>query len=752
MVLRQVNKRLFLVLLSFVCMAFFSTTDTYAQTKRPSVGLVLSGGGAKGLAHIGVLKVIEELGIPIDYVGGTSMGSVVGGLYAIGYSASEIEQMTIEQDWVALLTDQIERNNLSVYEKDDYDKYLISFPFDSLRIKLPSGLGAGQNISMLLSKMALPVANIDNFDDFPRPFLCVATDIVSGAEVVLRSGYLPDAIRASMAIPTIFTPVEIDNYYLVDGGLQNNFPVDRVKAMGADIIIGVNLGLKEYSKKELENLATVLEQSLFFHAKERNIKNQALCDVLLSPNVYKSNAASFSNVRDLIKIGEDNAWQHEAELRALVDSFNLEENESDFVHSKIVDSIYVRTIEYLGLKNVSQSFLEGKVRLKIPGKVAINDLENGIERAYGTQFFKKITYRTEFEHSDSVNLIFRVEEESSDLVRLGVRYDSYFKAQLLLNTTFRNKIVKGSKLSLDLYLGLYPRFRTEYRINTGWKEPKMKFFSSPGRIGLLPDFGGRFEMRTIDIQQYDKTKLIGVYNYQYFTLTGFFSAIISNPLYLEMGAEYDFSFLESVINIEEEPIENQSLAVYTKLVFDSYDDQVIPTEGAFMEFWTDVIRDYNIPSNTFVNLYRAGMRLEKVAPLTKNISVLPYAKVGIALGDTIPPLRRMFLGGNMLHTKMASNLFSFSGLRFLERNENCVYALGAKLRLNAFKVHYLTIDNVFGRTERTPYELFSTTANYLYGFGLTYGFDSLVGPFEIGVFKSNQSIPWQLFINFGYWF
>ncbi|HQH40844.1 MAG TPA: patatin-like phospholipase family protein, partial [Bacteroidales bacterium] len=185
---------------------------------RPKIGLVLSGGAAKGLAHIGVLKVLEEAGIPIDMVAGTSMGSIVGGLYALGYSADSLEKIALSQNWASLLLDEISRNNYSNDEKDEFDKYMVSFPVKNLRPRLPGGLKTGQNISLFLNRLTLPAFNISDFSQLPRPFLCIAADIVTGEEVVLTKGNLAQALRASMAIPSVFTPVKIDNHLLVDGG------------------------------------------------------------------------------------------------------------------------------------------------------------------------------------------------------------------------------------------------------------------------------------------------------------------------------------------------------------------------------------------------------------------------------------------------------------------------------------------------------------------------------------------------------
>ncbi|NJK97054.1 MAG: hypothetical protein HC905_20920 [Bacteroidales bacterium] len=196
----------FFTVSAFLILFFFIQVDLPAQDKgkRPQVGLVLSGGGAKGLAHIGVLKVLEEIGMPVDYISGTSMGSVVGGLYACGYSAKRIEYITRHLNWTELLLDEISRKNISIEEKEDFERYVGEFPIVKGRVAIPRALVDGQKVSMMLSHFTWPVHTINNFDSLPIPFRCIATDIENVRPVVLKNGFLPDAIRASMAIPSFF--------------------------------------------------------------------------------------------------------------------------------------------------------------------------------------------------------------------------------------------------------------------------------------------------------------------------------------------------------------------------------------------------------------------------------------------------------------------------------------------------------------------------------------------------------------------
>ncbi len=224
-----------------VLITFLVGSEGRAQ-ERPKIGLALSGGGAKGFAHVGVIKVLEEIGLPIDFITGTSMGSIIGGLYAIGYSVGELEELVTATDWNDLFRDRVRRRDLAIESKMLDGRYMLSLPLNGLAPGLPTGLIAGQKISKLFERLTLPYHDVSDFRQFPIPFACVATDIVTGEVVVLDHGYLPEAMRASMSIPSVFTPVEIDDHLLVDGMLVRNFPVEEVRALGADIIIGVDVG------------------------------------------------------------------------------------------------------------------------------------------------------------------------------------------------------------------------------------------------------------------------------------------------------------------------------------------------------------------------------------------------------------------------------------------------------------------------------------------------------------------------------
>lgn len=233
----------FLLLIAFITSSYSQSVidSSVVKPRRPKIGLVLSGGGAKGLAHVGVLKVLEEAGIVPDYITGTSMGSIIGGLYAIGYTPDEIYNLVTTADWEQLLSKEIDLNSIVIEEKADYGRYLAEMPFSTKDIALPSGLIEGEKFSLLFSQLAWCAAGTDSFTRYPIPFKCYGVDLIDGKLVEFNHGDLALAMRSSMSIPSIFTPVLIQNQedtlLMLDGGVLRNFPVEEVKAMGADIII-----------------------------------------------------------------------------------------------------------------------------------------------------------------------------------------------------------------------------------------------------------------------------------------------------------------------------------------------------------------------------------------------------------------------------------------------------------------------------------------------------------------------------------
>jgi NTE family protein len=296
-----------------------AATDT---THRPRIGLVLSGGGARGAAHIGVLKVLEELRVPVDAIAGTSMGAVVGGLYASGLSARDIEKIVKSVNWRDAFSDKPAREDLDLRRKEEDETFLVKFPLGvhGGHIVLPKGLIEGQKLTETLRRLTLPVARITNFDQLPTPFRAVATDLESGESAVLGSGDLTSAMRASLSAPGVFAPVEREGRLLVDGGIADNVPVDIARAMGVDVVIAVDVGTPLQTRRELSNAAAISNQMLAIlirHNAGEQLATLTARDILIQPSLGNASAFDFGVIARLIGAGESAARGKQAQLASL---------------------------------------------------------------------------------------------------------------------------------------------------------------------------------------------------------------------------------------------------------------------------------------------------------------------------------------------------------------------------------------------------------------------------------------------------
>ena len=442
-------------------------TPLYARKK---VGLVLGGGGAKGVSHIGVLKVLEEAGIPIDYIAGTSMGAIVGGLYAIGYSATEIDSMVASQDWQLLLSDRVKRDNLTFPEKENSERYVISLPFGiEKKDRLVGGMIKGQNLQNLFSNLTIGYHDSVDFNSFPIPFACVAVNLVDGKDFVFRKGSLPIAMRASMAIPAAFTPVKLDSMVLVDGGLNNNYPADVVKTMGADIIIGVDLGTSDLKNlQHLNSTIGVVGQIVALHGYEKYVHNTEITDLLIRPNTSPYNSASFTTAAldTLIMRGEEAArkqWNELLTLKEKIGSDSISTN----THSKAIvlkphDSFLIRKIYFEGADPRDEKWLLQISQLKENSWISLQKLHHAMSILIGTNAYSNVSYKLTGEDARDLHLI--VEPKSASAVNVGLRFDSEEIIAVLLNGTFDYHTKFHSKFSVTGRVGKKTYGRVDYSI------------------------------------------------------------------------------------------------------------------------------------------------------------------------------------------------------------------------------------------------------------------------------------------------
>jgi NTE family protein len=501
---------------------------SYAQRSgddRPRVGLVLAGGGARGASHVGVLKVLERERIPIDYIAGTSMGSIVGGLYATGMSADEIEQAMLAVDWDGVFNDKVNREDRSYRRKLDDRLWLFGMKpgFSEGNLKLPPGLVQGQKISLLLTSLTIPVADIDSFDDLPIPYRAIAADIQTGEKVALDSGSLARSIRASMAVPAILAPVEIDGRRLVDGGIASNLPVEVVRDMGADIVIAVDLG-ESLSEHELgESVLGVVDQlTALLVARNVDMERTLLTDsdVHITPDLGDIASGQFERVGEAIPTGVTAADRKLGELRRLSLS---EADYAEHVAARDRPLVEYPTIEFVRFDNtteVSDDFLMGRLQASMRGDPIVGQtfdrqrIQNAIDELYGLDIFARVEYQLVSEENQ-YGLLISAQEKTwgPNYVQFGAKWNSSMNGNGILSIAVSHLMTELNSWNAEwrntLAVGEEPGFLSDYYQPLG----KGADWFAGGHLLLQQFYVSNFDVGTNDVVEQLQIQRLGALMY-----------------------------------------------------------------------------------------------------------------------------------------------------------------------------------------------------------------------------------------------
>lgn len=402
----------------FLISLLFLSTNFMAKEPRPKIGLVLSGGGARGLAHIGTLKLIDSLQIPIDYIVGTSMGGIIGGLYASGYTGNEIEKYALSADWNEILHDRPPRSETPFLEKKDDGKFQIEFGFEGFSLTLPGGFIGGQNISLRLANLTSAVGTIRDFDNLPIPFRCVAIDLLTGDVVVLKEGSLSKAMRATMSIPTIFSPVEWGDSLLIDGGVLNNFPADVLKEMGADIIIGVNVGSQLAPREDLKSLIDVLAQTMVLTDYPKQKENYKLCDVLIKPELDGFTTTDFDEdqVKEIIRRGNSAAASNKNKFVELKNKYVYDPFLSTVDGKTTSKKPLITTIILSGGSSYTLEYLYQLIGHSPNDYLDLIELQDSVSAMKTSGLFSEVEYSIQLIGAEIVKLHFKLTEKKQPII------------------------------------------------------------------------------------------------------------------------------------------------------------------------------------------------------------------------------------------------------------------------------------------------------------------------------------------------
>lgn len=775
--------------------AFAETQDAAVPDKnaRPKVGVVLAGGGAKGAAHVGVLKYLEEQGIPIDYIAGTSMGSIIGGLYALGYSPDEIDKIIKDVDWSVLMSNSVPRIYESYDVKKMNDTYLVSLPFSTKGIQdqyeaderkvieeerladeghivnqerssdflrsLPGGLIEGNNIANLFNNLSVGYQDSIDFKKLPVPYACVATNLVDGSQVVLESGRIAYAMRSSMAIPMVFAPTQYNNMLLVDGGMVNNFPTDICRDMGADYIIGVELtkGFKA-DEDELKSIPGLFSQLFAIVTSGHNAENRKLCDVYIRPDVSGYGTMSFdaASIDSLVARGYKEAGKFKDEIEHIKKSVEINGPVTKTYQSEKAayldsfDKIHITSISVSGIDSKEARWLMRKWNIDVGKEVTPKELKTAISKYMGTGRFKRVSYNTISDGSveNGYRLELQFEPAEPHKLGLGLRADSEMAVELAFHLGLNENRLSGLSAAINGKISYNPfvELRTTYAIRS--------FLN----VNLSADYWRStftFNKNYSAIQRKDDN--------QRFRTRFYFSNYYSRNMEFAIGGEYERYWcnplLEGLMTSDLDQ-GNERFGLFVKYVFDNRNTPVFGTRGIRLAIDGRYSLKNNNWSDSFFyadkfNISDIKLAFEgNITPGHGPITIIPqiYHRT-VFCDDGVPMVLNNTFGGTMMDRFVDGQLpfVGANGVTMSGFSNQTV--LRCDVRANLAAKHYLTAI-VNHRTEAAAIsDYFSNDTDICrreFGFGLQYSYNTRLGPFSVLGQWSQIQHKFGVYLSFGY--
>ena len=749
-----------------------SQTNNTIRPPRLKVGVVLGGGGAKGASHIGALKYIEEMGIPVDYVAGTSMGSIIGGFYALGYSPDELTELISGMDWSEYIGNKIDRTMMSEEMRQRNSTLMLQIPFSDESLfdhnpnstflsQLPSAYVNNSSLMNLFNNLCVGYQEEMDFNDLPIPFACVATDIITGKEVVLRSGSVPNAMRASMAIPGVFSPVRIGDKVLVDGGLVNNFPADVLRDMGADIIIGVEVtSTKDVTTNDVKSLPQVFAQLVNNSTNAKRLENREMCDVHIIPDISGYGTLSFTPeaIHTLVGRGYQKASEYHDQLLSIKKAVDASAGRSvskklRAPHAKNLDkeSVLIRSITFNNVSSRESNWLIRKGRLKVDKACSETDIEKAIKIYRGTGCFDEITYQIKEcdsihrknRLSDAYDLNIDMKYAKPHLFGLGVRYDTEEGAALLLHVGLNEKKFNGSKLNANFKLSYNPKIDLTYtysrsslanfNLSYGYRNEHFRIIRN----------GKGFNM------SYKSQKVSGYISQ--FHLLNFSTAVgVSyTSTIFDLSSLDEQNIYDSVIFVQ-----NRLLTPFANLKYDNLDDAYFAKRGMAARVTGSYHMEPKKPDSRYFDLNYSFQSY--ITPFNGRFTIIPQVYGRYVSGSPFIFNLWNLYGGEIAGRHFEQQL-PFIGLSSVMNTGDNVSILRCDMRYNLFGNHYLTaMYNILAY-----WNMLSVAENIndvlrfdVQGAGLKYSYNSPLGPISLTAQWSNGSSGnhYGAYFSFGYTF
>ena len=752
-----------------------------AVEHRQTVALVLAGGGAKGAAHVGVISYLESIGMPVDLVLGTSMGGLVGGIYSLGYDAPHLDSLIRGIDWDMALSDKVPRDYLSYSTIKYKEKYVVSFPFyydkkeylrqkydemqyphkadelhlgadgetdasglvrDNLLGSLPSGMVFGQNVNNLFSSLSVGYQDdIDFYKDLPIPFVCVATDLVRGTAKIWTRGKLNTALRSTMSIPGLFTPVKTEGMVLVDGGMRNNYPTHLAKKCGADIVIGVNLssGYKSYS--EINNLGDILDTGIDMMGRASFENNINIPDVTISPDLHEYSMMSFDtkSIDVIINRGYEAAVAVSHQLDSIKSILGpgtkvLGNQVADDIR---IGKVMISGVEIVGVSDKESAYLQNKIELKAGTRVGSAEIENAVATIYATNSFDYVNYELLGE-DQPYRLRFNCKKGPINKVGFGARFDTEEVVAVLLNLGIGVQRLQGASLDFTGKVGSNPYAGLAY--------------SYVSQRGMTVN-------ASASVRYTDKnTFSLGDNNFRINCTNIREEVYVSNikwsKFFMKVGFRNDYFNINSIMSERDlsdydvNQLSNNYLSLFVDGRNDSLDDGYVPSAGHSVGI------SYNWMFGAFpqqlANFHSFHFDAMKVYG-GSSFAFIPSINVRALLGDSIPIPFANTMGGSMAGRYLDQQM-PFIGITSAASMSKLLGVARADFRFKLYRNNYLTgiYNYALSANRLESFQNWSKEVNDYHGFGLQYTYDSIVGPLSFNIHWSNYSNRIGAYLSLGF--
>lgn len=726
-----------------ICLLTIGTASAEEKSQRKKVAVVLSGGGAKGVAHVGVLKVLEKAGIPIDIITGTSMGSIVGGLYAIGYNAHSLDSVVRNQDWTYVITDRENLKNQSLNDRKKQSTYIISTGMTSIkRNKNAGGIITGKNIAELFDKLCVGYTDSLDFSrDLPIPFACVATDIINYEEYDFHSGRLPQAMRASMAIPAVFSPVRLNGKVLVDGGMRNNYPVDIAREMGADIVIGVSVHDHPLTYDDVWGTMSVLSQILDVNCKNKFEENKANTDLFMyvDPDGYSAASFSAAAIDTLILRGENEAMRHWDEIIALKKRIGIDDSfKPTILHplrpEVMTEKQKITGCEFINMTPQDERFLNQKFHLE-----KLDSIHATLEQEITTSMRIDLFYQTAEcrvvpgSQGNVLKLIAGNRKRSQ--FHAGARYDTeeYAAVQLGLDIPMKTSVPVNTDFTLRL--GKRMMARGELTIHPlSFTRPTISFTFNRNDIDIYTN-GDRDYNILYNQFQAEITPIN--FNLRHFNL--------------QMGVRWDYMHYRNKLGSQSSmqvALENEHFYSYRgRMDYNSEDNWYFPTRGARFKAEYAYLTDNFAKLDNKIGMSEVNANWRKSFTFGSRFTLQPMFYGRILLGTIVPPVLGNTIGGERFGHYVEQQM-PFAGIGNMEHVDKQFLAAQLQAQQRMGTNHYLLFrlaagqqaDHLKNLKDRSP----------LIGSQIAYYYNTLLGPAGATIGYSNHTKQVYFYLNLGY--